>query len=95
LLALYGACAGVRVEEMKKRWFRMSLWVLALMLAGDAMVIVVTSEDADRLVNSSADRLVLQLWPIVVFACFRVFRSPSGSIEAGARAAIPAEKAMV
>ena len=80
LLALYGACAGVRVEEMKTRWFRMSLWILALMLAGDAMVIVVTSEDAARLVNSSADRLVLQLWPVVVFACFRVFRSPSDSI---------------
>ena len=93
LLAVYGVCVGVCDEEVKARWFRMTVWVVGLMLAGHALVIVATAEDAARLVNSSLDRLLLQLWPVIVFACFRVFRGRVPSPEAEAVAAATAQQA--
>jgi hypothetical protein len=89
LLAAYGACVGVCPDKIKTRWFRMTVWIVALMLAGHALVIVATAEDAARLVSSSLDRLLLQLWPAIVLACFRVFRSPVQSAEAGAGSGAP------
>jgi hypothetical protein len=93
LLAVYGACVGVRAEEVRTRWFRMSVWIVAFMLAGHAIVIITTAEDAARLVNSSLDRLLLQLWPVIVLACFRVFRSPVRRTQTGAGSPVQAEAA--
>jgi asparagine N-glycosylation enzyme membrane subunit Stt3 len=70
LLVAYGLCAGVRPGEATKRWFRLTVVTVALVLAGHAVVFIVTTEDVARLLNSSLERLLLQLWPSVVFAWF-------------------------
>jgi hypothetical protein len=79
LLLAYGFCVGVRPSEATKRWFRMTVVTVALMLAGHAAVFITTTGDVARLLNSSLERLLLQLWPAVVFVCFMVF---AGSKEA-------------
>jgi Dolichyl-phosphate-mannose-protein mannosyltransferase len=70
LLIAYGFCVGVRPGEATKRWFRLTVVTVALVLAGHAAVFIVTTEDVARLLNSSLERLLLQLWPAVVFAWF-------------------------
>jgi hypothetical protein len=93
LLAVYGACVGVRAEELRTRWFRLTVWIVVLILTGHAIVVVATAADAARLVNSSLERLLLQLWPGVVFVCFRVFRSPVRGAQVETESALPAANA--
>lgn len=81
VLIAYGFCVGVRPREATKRWFRMTVVTVALMLAGHAAVIIATTGDVARLLNSSLERLLLQLWPAVVFACFMLFASSEEATE--------------
>jgi hypothetical protein len=91
LLGAYGVIVGVCAGEVRTRWFRMTVWIVALMLMGHAIVIIATAADVARLVNSSLDRLLLQLWPVIVLACFRVFRSPMRRADPGKESALSAE----
>jgi hypothetical protein len=50
--------------------------VLALMLAGHYAVFVAMAYDLPRLLNSSLDRLLLQLWPSALFLLFMVVHPP-------------------
>jgi hypothetical protein len=76
LLILYGLCVGVAREEARRRWVFTTGASLILMLGGHAVVFVATAEDVARLLNSSLERLLLQLWPAVVFAWFVVLATP-------------------
>jgi hypothetical protein len=51
------------------------------MLAGHFAVFVSMADELARLLNSSLDRLLLQLWPSALFLFFMVVRTPE---EAGA-----------
>ena len=59
---------------------------IGLMLAGDAAVLVVAVEDVPRMLSSSLDRLLLQLWPAAVFTWFVVLATPE---EASRRDGVP------
>jgi hypothetical protein len=83
---VYGLCVGVRPGLATKRWFKMTAMTVALMLAGHAVVFITTAEDVARLLNSSLERLLLQLWPSVVFSCFMVL---GGSEDATEPSAVP------
>jgi hypothetical protein len=64
---------------------------LSLMLVGHAAVFTATAPDVARLLNSSLERLLLQLWPAEVFACFMVFAGieDAAQLEAGPAAPKP------
>ena len=64
-------------------WQQFPLAMLIL-LAGHFMVFVSMAEELARLLKSSLDRLLLQLWPSALFLYFMAVRTPE---EAGADAA--------
>jgi hypothetical protein len=83
LLVAYGLCVGVRPGHARTRWFRLAAAALVLMLVGHAAVFVVTAEDVARLLNSSLERLLLQMWPATLFACFMVLATPGEASSPG------------
>ncbi|MBA3496248.1 MAG: hypothetical protein H0T86_04010 [Gemmatimonadales bacterium] len=81
LLITYGICVGVRPEQVRNRWLFTIVASVGLMLAGHVVVFVATAEDVARLLNSSLERLLLQLWPTVVFAWFMVLATPEEAAQ--------------
>ena len=86
LLLTYGICVGLSGVEVRRRWVLASAACLGLMLAGHAAVLVVAVEDVPRMLSSSLDRLLLQLWPVAVFTWFVVLATPD---EASGRDWVP------
>ena len=80
LLLAYLLAMGVGRREVDRVWMRMAAVALVLMLAGDYVVFVAMAYDLPRLLNSSLDRLLLQLWPSALFLLFMAVRTPE---EAG------------
>lgn len=80
LLLAYLLAMGIGRREADRAWVRLTAIVLALMLAGHYAVFVAMAYDLPRLLNSSLDRLLLQLWPSALFLLFMAMRSPE---EAG------------
>jgi hypothetical protein len=92
LLVAYGLCVWVRPQAANTRWLRMTGAVMGLMLLGHAAVFVATAEDVARLLDSSLERLLLQLWPATVFASFMLLATPSEAAGLEARP-VPAARA--
>jgi hypothetical protein len=82
LLITYGLCVWVRPEETGRTWFLRTVMTLGLALVGHAAVFVATADDVARLLDSSLERLLLQLWPVAVFSCFMVFATPEEAARA-------------
>jgi hypothetical protein len=76
LLFVYTWCVGLRRDELRRRWLVAIVTTVALMLAGHALVLLSAVEDVPRMVDSSLDRLLLQLWPVVILAWFTVLATP-------------------
>ena len=73
---------GVSRPEARRPWARAAAAALMLLLAGHFMVFVSMADELARLLDSSLDRLLLQLWPGALFLLFMVLRSPD-EISAG------------
>ena len=80
LLLAYLLAMGIGRREADRVWVRMAAAVLVLMLAVHYVVFVALAYDLPRLLNSSLDRLLLQLWPSALFLLFMAVRTPE---EAG------------
>jgi dolichyl-phosphate-mannose-protein mannosyltransferase len=80
LLLAYLLAMGIGRREIDRVWMRTAAVVLVLMLAVDYVVFVAMAYDLPRLLNSSLDRLLLQLWPSALFLLFMAVRTPE---EAG------------
>jgi hypothetical protein len=76
LLLVYLLATGIGRQEADRAWTRVAAIVLALMLAGHYAVFVAMAYDLPRLLNSSLDRLLLQLWPSALFLLFMVVHPP-------------------
>jgi 4-amino-4-deoxy-L-arabinose transferase-like glycosyltransferase len=76
LLLAYLLAMGIGRRDVDRVWMRMAAIVLALMLAGHYVVFVAMAYDLPRLLNSSLDRLLLQLWPSALFLLFMVVHTP-------------------
>jgi 4-amino-4-deoxy-L-arabinose transferase-like glycosyltransferase len=63
---------GVSRVEAARPWLRASAAGLVLLLAGHFAVFVSMAHELQRLLNSSLDRLLLQLWPSLLFVFFSV-----------------------
>jgi hypothetical protein len=76
VLALCFAALGLSREEIVRPWLRAAGVGLILLLTGHFMVFVSMADELSRLLQSSLDRLLLQLWPTALFLGFMASRSP-------------------
>ena len=63
---------GISRSQAGRPWARGVAGAIVLLLAGHFMVFVSMAHELQRLLNSSLDRLLLQLWPSVLFVFFMV-----------------------
>ena len=89
LLVIYAACVGLAPREKAAPWIRTVGLTLVAMLIGHAAVFLTTTEDVQRLLNSSLERLLLQLWSTAVFAYFVIVRTPHEAATRFAGAVVP------
>jgi 4-amino-4-deoxy-L-arabinose transferase-like glycosyltransferase len=76
VLMAYLLGLGINRTEAGRPWIRVLGAAIVLVLAGHFMVFVSMAHELSRLLASSMDRLLLQLWPSVLFLYFMVVRSP-------------------
>ena len=76
MLIAYLLCVGLKRDSVDRRSLATSFGVMVLMLAGYVAALVTAPDDFLRLLNRSVDRLLLHLWPAMVFTCFMVARAP-------------------
>jgi hypothetical protein len=66
---------GINRLEAGRVWARAAVMAVVLLLAIHFMVFVSMADELVRLLTSSLERLLLQLWPSVVFLCFMMART--------------------
>lgn len=76
LLAVYFFLVGIKKEERDKMIIKTTFILLVLMLSGYFIIYIVTPHDLKWHLDTSLDRLFLQLWPTFVFWVFLVVRTP-------------------
>jgi hypothetical protein len=76
VLLAYFLALGVSRPEISRPWVRAGTIALILLLIGQFMVFVSMADELPRLLDSSLDRLLLQLWPSALFLFFMVVRTP-------------------
>jgi hypothetical protein len=91
VLTAYLLGLGVSRAEVGRPWVRAGMLALVLLLAGHFMVFVSMADELSRLLDSSLDRLLLQLWPSALFLYFMV---TSTLEEAAAETVVPANLAV-
>jgi hypothetical protein len=87
LMVLYAICRGIRREELERTSLRWAAGGIGLMVAGHLAVFAVAVDDVPRMVNSSLDRLLLQLWPATLFVWFMIVHTPEEVRQKSARPA--------
>jgi hypothetical protein len=75
VLTAYLLGLGVNRSELGRSWVRAVTIALVLLLAGHFMVFVSMADELPRLLKSSLDRLLLQIWPSALFLYFMVVRA--------------------
>jgi hypothetical protein len=81
LLVVYVLCVGLKVDTVDRPALATCLGALALVLGGYVAVLVTAPGDFLRLLNRSVDRLLLHLWPTIVFICFMIARPPEETTD--------------
>ena len=76
LLALYPLVLGIRVQDRNKKGVLTSFSVICIMLVGYFFIYVTTPEDLAWHLNTSLNRLLLQVWPLFVLTYFLVIKGP-------------------
>jgi hypothetical protein len=76
VLMAYLLGVGVSGAEVDRRWVRAAAVALVLLLAGHFMVFISMADELARLLDSSLDRLLLQIWPSALFLFFVAARTP-------------------
>ena len=76
VLIAYLLGLGLSPAEVRRSWVRGAITAFVLLLAGHFMVFVSMADELPRLLESSLDRLLLQLWPSALFLFFMVVRTP-------------------
>jgi 4-amino-4-deoxy-L-arabinose transferase-like glycosyltransferase len=76
LLLGYLLCFGVSLRKSEFTGVITSCLALSLLLAGYFVVYLLTPIDLKTHLETSCDRLFLQIWPALVFLCFMAIPSP-------------------
>ncbi len=77
LLAVYLAVAGVRKENRDRAVIRAGVLAWAITAAGYCAIYLLRPLDLRWLLDTSSDRLILQLWPGLVFLTLLSARAPA------------------
>jgi hypothetical protein len=89
VLLAYVLLVGVSRSRLQGSSFvRAGSTAMVLLLAGHFMVFVSMAHELPRLLDSSLDRLLLQLWPSALFLFFLVVRAPEEAL-------VPAQRSLV
>jgi hypothetical protein len=76
VLIAYLLGLGVSGTEVSRRWVRIAAVAMILLLAGHFMVFISMADELARLLDSSLDRLLLQIWPSALLLFFMLVRTP-------------------
>jgi hypothetical protein len=76
LLVTYSLCVGLRATDRGWSWGFTIALALGLILVGHLVVFVGTTPDILPLLNTSLDRVLLQLWPSFLVLYFMAVRTP-------------------
>jgi hypothetical protein len=76
VLTAYLLGLGISGPEVRRPWVKAATVTVALLLAGHFLVFVSMADELSRLLDSSLDRLLLQLWPSALFLYFMLVRAP-------------------
>ncbi len=76
VLALYWYLVRFQVEDRDRLPLSTAAWALAIMLAGDFAVYLLLSNDVNWQINTSVDRIFLQLWPAALLVFFFAAKAP-------------------
>ena len=82
LLLAYLLGVGLNPREIRSTGVRAGIVALLLLLAGHFMVFVSMADELSRLLDSSLDRLLLQLWPSALLLYFVAVRAPEEVLPA-------------
>jgi hypothetical protein len=80
ILAFYSLLLGIEVEQRRRRSTIISMGTLGLTLAGYFGVYLTTRYDLAWHLQSSLQRVLLQLWPSAVFLFFLLVRTPEQAL---------------
>jgi hypothetical protein len=92
LLAGYLCCVGVDKEAKNRSGFLTSLVIVSLTLAGYFLVYIITPYDLGWQLSNSLSRLIVQLWPTMIFAFFLVAATPEQALIGSSRSATVQEQ---
>jgi hypothetical protein len=81
LVVAYILAAWTSPRARDRSWVRTAAIAILLVLVGHGTVYLTMSDDLTRHLNNSLDRLLLQLWPAVVFLAFMTARTPEEAAE--------------
>ena len=100
LLIMYPICVGVRLEVKNRLPTATAIVAISLVSSGYFFVYVTTPHDLNWHLESSLNRLLLQLWPTFVFIYFMIARTPEeallgSELEASPERENPSELASV
>lgn len=79
ILLLYLVCVGIEPDERDRPGLATGLVTLGLMVTGYGLVYLTTPQDLAWHLETSAPRLLLQLWPSMVFLAFLAACPPERS----------------
>ncbi len=81
VLILYLFLLGIRLDPRDRRGAATAAAALGMMLVGYFLVIIITPHGLTYQINTSLDRLWIQLWPSAVFLFFMLVRTPEETLQ--------------
>ena len=82
VLVFYLLLAGTRTDSRDRPGIRTAAYVLAVMVLGQFIVYLITTDKIEWHVTYSIDRFLLQLWPTAVFVILLAARTPAEAASA-------------
>jgi hypothetical protein len=95
ILAVYVAVAGLRRDKRDRDILRTGVLALSFTTLGYGAIYLLRPLDLGWLLDTSADRLLLQLWPGMVFVAFLACRAPQQSRSSVSMRTIRLEESLV
>jgi hypothetical protein len=81
LLVIYLLFLGITEKKGEKFATNLTFFSVVLMVFGYFVIYIISYQDLQWHINTSLNRLLLQLWPSFVFAFFLFVRSPEEASE--------------
>lgn len=77
ILFAYLLIAGISIEKDIRISIVVSIGTIALMLAGYFFIFLISPYELQWQIGTALDRLILQVWPVIIFTYFTIVTPPS------------------